>query len=78
MLQLVSHHVIEIQDIGFAKFGMKLWILAGNVVTCFEPLLNRQCCLKLWGLWLHLKGIFFLGLGVTVTEINIKNYRNKT
>ena len=24
------------------------------------------------GLWLHLKEIFFLGLGLTVTEINIK------
>ena len=36
-------------------------ILAGNVIRCLEPLLNDcQCCL------------FFLGLGLTITEINIK------
>ena len=28
--------------------------------------------LQVLGLWLHLEEIFFLGLGLTVTEINIK------
>ena len=25
------------------------------------------------GLWLHLKEVFFLGLGLTITEINVEN-----
>ena len=29
------------------------------------------------GLWLHLKEIFFLGLGLTVTEINIKKVQKE-
>ena len=29
------------------------------------------------GLWLHLKEIFFLSLGLTETEMNIKKYGNK-
>ena len=40
MLHLVSRDVIEIQEIGFKKFGMELWkvvglhqILAGNVIV---------------------------------------------
>ena len=41
--------------------------LAGNVITCLEPLLNCQCCFKFWGC-----SYTFLGLGVTVTEVNIK------
>ena len=50
MLQLISH-VIEIQEIGLKKFGTELQrvvglhqILAGNVITRLEPLLNCQCC----------------------------------
>ena len=74
MLQLVSRHEIENQEIGFKKFGMELrrvvglhQILAGNVITCLEPLLN--CRFKFWCCGYTL---FFLGLGLTVTEINIK------
>ena len=47
MLQLVSRHMIENREIGFKKFGTELrrvvglhQILAGNVITCLEPLLN--------------------------------------
>ena len=29
------------------------------------------------GLWLHLKEIFFLGLSLTVTEINIKKVQKQ-
>ena len=44
MLQLVSRHVIEIQEIGFKKFGTELrrivglhQILAGNVIASLVP-----------------------------------------
>ena len=54
-MQLVGRHVIEIQEIGFKKFGMELrrvvglhQILAGNVITCLEPLLNCQRRFKFW------------------------------
>ena len=53
---MVSRHVIEIQEIGLKKFGTELrrvvglhQILAGNDITCLEPLLNRQCRFKFWG-----------------------------
>ena len=53
MLQLVSHHVIEIQEIGFKKFGAELrrvvglhQILVGTVITCFKPQLNCPCSLS--------------------------------
>ena len=43
-LQLVSRHVIEVQEIGFkslvrssGEVGLQQ-ILAGNVITCLEPL----------------------------------------
>ena len=56
VLQLANHHVFEIQEIGFKYFGTELrrvvglhQILAGNVTTCLEPLLNCQCCFKFWG-----------------------------
>ena len=53
-------------------------ILAGNVITCLETLINCQCCFNLvLGLQLHLKEIFFFGLGVTVTEINIKKVQKQ-
>ena len=50
VLQLISSHVIEkIQEIG-EKLRAELrrvvgfyQILAGNVITCLEPLLNCQC-----------------------------------
>ena len=87
MLQLVSRHVIaiEIQEIGFKRFGTELrrvaglhQILAGNVITCLEPLLdlNCQCRFKFcMVLWLHLKEIFFLGLGLTVIRLTSKKYK---
>ena len=58
-------------------------ILAGNVITSLEALLNCQCHFKLlcqiqW-LYLYLKEILLVGLDLTVTEINIKKkYKNKT
>ena len=55
MLQLVSRHVIKIREIGFKEFGTELQrvvglhqILASNVITCLEPLLNCQCRFKVW------------------------------
>ena len=51
-LQLVSRHVIEVQEIGFKKFGTEL--RRGWPPTDF-----------------------FLGLGVTVTEINIKKVQKQ-
>ena len=51
MFQLVSRHVIEIQ-VGFPELRRVVGlhqILAGNVITCLEPLLNCQCHFKFWG-----------------------------
>ena len=51
-LQLVSRHVIEIQEIGFTELRRVVGlhqILAGSVITCLEPLLNSQCRFKFWG-----------------------------
>ena len=54
--QYSFRHVIEIQEMGFKKFGTELrrvvglhQILAGNVITCLEPLQNCQCRFKFWG-----------------------------
>ena len=84
MLQLVSHHVIEIQEIDFKECGTELrrvlglhQIQAGNVITCLEPLLKLSMPFQVLGLWLHLKEIFFLGLGLTVTEVNIKKIQKQ-
>ena len=71
MLQLVSRHVMEIQEIGFKEFGMELQrvvdlhqIIAGNDITCLEPLLKIVNAIsKFWGC--GLKEISFLGLGLT-------------
>ena len=41
-------------------------ILAGNVTTCLEPLLNCQC-----------HSFERLGLGLTVTEINTKKVQKQ-
>ena len=54
-----------------------LQILAGNVITFLEPLLNCQCHFKFWG-WSYTLEIFFLGLGLTITEINIKKKSTET
>ena len=54
-------------------------ILAGNVITFLEPLLNCQCHFKFcMVLWLHLKEIFFLGLGLTVIRLTSKQDLKKT
>ena len=83
MLQLVSRHMIENLEIGFKKFGTELrkvvglhQTLAGNVITCLEPLLNFQCHFKFWGCGYTFE-IFFLGLGLTVSEINIKKVQKQ-
>ena len=46
---MVSCHVIKNQEIGLKEFGTEFrrvvdlhQILAGNVITCLEPLLNHQ------------------------------------
>ena len=53
-------------------------ILAGNVITLLEALLNCQCHFNMiLGLYLHLKEIFLVGLGLTVTEINIKKVQKQ-
>ena len=74
-LQLVSRHVIEVQEIGFkslvrssGEVGLQQ-ILAGNVITCLEPLIDSAVSSS--GVVVTLE-IFFLGLGITVTEVNIK------
>ena len=57
-LQLVSHHVIEVQEIGFKKFGTELrrgWPLADSSWQCYYMLSSGVVLL-------HLKEIF-LGLG---------------
>ena len=55
-------------------------ILAGNVEHNYYMLVTTtklSMPFQVLGLWLHLKEIF-LGLGLTVTEMNIKKkYRNK-
>ena len=53
-LQLVSHHVIEVQEIGFKKIGTELQREVGLYAAdsswqCLEPLLNCQCYFKFWG-----------------------------
>ena len=67
-----SRHVIEIQEIGFKKFGTELrkvvgfhQILAGNVITCLEP-----CTTKLLMLFQVLASgvVITLEIGLTVTE----------
>ena len=46
-------------------------------ITCLEPLLSCQIMrFQVLELWLHLKETF-LGLGLTVTEINIKKVQKQ-
>ena len=62
-------------------------VLAGKLFytfilyTCLEPLLNCQCCsssgVTSCHSGVHLKRILFFELGLAVTEINTKKYRNK-
>ena len=72
--------MIENQEIGFKKVGTELLTVIGLhqilAVTHNYYMLGATTKLSMpfqvLGLWLHLKEIFFLGLGLTVTEINIK------
>ena len=87
MLQPVSRHVIENQEIGFKKFGTDLrrvvslhQILPGNVLNYMLGTTTKLSMpvFQVLGFWLHLKEVLFLGLGLTVTTINSKRkYRNK-
>ena len=57
LLQLVSHHVIAVQEIGFKKFGTELrrgWPPADFSWQCYYMLGTTtkyycQCCFKFWG-----------------------------
>ena len=46
-------------------------ILAVNVITCLEPLLNCQCRLKYWYCGYTWRNILLRLIGLTVTETNI-------
>ena len=73
MLQLVSHHVIENQEIGFTKFHQ---VLAGNVShNYYMPGTTTKLSMQFHALvlCLHMKEIFSLGLGLTVTDITSGN-----
>ena len=80
-LQLVSRHVIEVQEIGFKKFGTELrrgWPPADFSWQCYYMLGNN----KLSVLFQLSSGVVvtlerFLGLGVTVSEINIKKVKKQ-
>ena len=50
-------------------------ILAGNGITFLEALLSMP--FQILGLYLYLKEIFLVGLGLTVTEINIKKVQKQ-
>ena len=81
-LQLVSGHVIEVQEIGFKKFGTEFrrgWPPAYFSWHCCYMLGNTN---KLSVLFQLSTGVVvtlerFLGLGVTVTEINIKKVQKQ-
>ena len=73
-LQLVSRHLTEVQEIGFKKFGTELrrgWPPADFSWQCYYVLGNTNKLSVLFRVVVTLE-IFFLGLGVTLTEINIK------
>ena len=70
--------MIEVQEIGFKKFGTELrrgWPPADFSWQCYYMLGNTNKLLVLFqlssGVVVTLE-MFFLDLGVTVTEINIK------
>ena len=67
--------MIKVQEIGFKKFGTELqrgWPPADSSWQCYYMLGTTTKLSSSSGVvLLHLKEIF-LGLGVTVTEINIK------
>ena len=81
-LQLVSCHVIEVQEVGFKEFGTELrrgWPPADSSWQCYYMLgttTKLSVLFQVLGLYCYtdLKEIF-LGLGVTLTS---KKYKNKT
>ena len=74
-LQLVSRHVIEVQEIGFKTFGTELR-------RGWPPADHSWQCYYIPGTTTKLSVLFqvlgLLVLGVTVTEVNTKKYKNKT
>ena len=73
------------QTLAVKKFRRLVWYgarrvvglhqtLAGNVITCLEPLLHCECCFKFWpcGVVITLNT-----LGLTVTEISIKKVQKQ-
>ena len=48
----------------------------GSVITCLEPLLNCPNAVSSSGVVVTLE-IFFLGLGLTVTELTIKKVQKQ-
>ena len=79
MLQPVSRHVIENSGDRFKKVSYGApesgWPSSDSSWQCYYMLgttTKLSMPFQVLGLWLHLKEIFFLGLGLTVTEINIK------
>ena len=71
--------MIEVQEISFKKFGTELrrgWPPADSSWQCYYMLGTTTKLSVLFQVLLHLKEIF-LGLGVTVTEINIKKVQKQ-
>ena len=75
--------MIEVQEIGFKKFGMELrrgWPPADFSWRCYYMFGNTNKLSVLFqlssGVIVTLE-IFFLGVGVTVTEINIKKVQKQ-
>ena len=71
----------QIQEIGFTMYQV-LEILYGDSswhITCLESITTKLSMLfQVLGLWLHLKEIFFQGLGLIITGININKHRITT
>ena len=77
MLQLVSRHVIE--NSGDRFHGTELRRVVGlHQKSSWQCYYMLGTTTKLSMPFQVLKEIFFLGLGLTVTEINMKKYTNKT
>ena len=76
--------MIEVQEISFKKFGTELrrgWPPANFSWQCYYMLGNTNKLSVLFhlssGVIVTLERIFFLGLGVIVTEINIKTVQKQ-
>ena len=75
--------MIEVQENGFKTFGTELqrgWPPADFSWQCYYMVgttTKLSVLFQVLGLWVHMKEIFFLGLGVTVTEVNIKKLQKQ-